>query len=152
MASAVESRANEVHIRDWILELSVGLIALVLGLAAWVFLQMGDSKSAHDKPRPAWLGVSKVMAQMADGRMVNIKVNLRLKDEKAVEELGPHVPAFAALIQEVGANVSREDLQDSQGLKNFSALIRTSLNDYLADQSVHAKVKDVAFAELMLLP
>lgn len=152
MTSAVEPHPDEVHVRDWILELSVGALAILLGVSAWVFLQYADGKPSLEKPRPAWLSVSKVMAQMSDGRMVNVKVNLRLKDQHAVDELSPHVPAFAALIQEVGTQVSREDLQDAKGLKHFGGLIRTSLNGYLEDQSVHAKIKDVAFAELMLMP
>ncbi|MGC4061586.1 MAG: flagellar basal body-associated FliL family protein [Aquabacterium sp.] len=152
MTAATQSQPVETPARGWTLELSVGLIALVLGLGAWLFLQFSDGHSAHDKPHPAWLGVPKVMAQMSDGRMVNVKVNLRLKDEKAVEELDPHLPAFAALIQEVGGQVDHDALQDSKGIQHFGSLIRESLNDYLAQQSVHAKIKDVAFAELMLLP
>lgn len=151
MTSAVDSSPDSVHVRDWVLELSVGVIAIVLGLAAWLFLQY-SSKSAQEKPHPAWLAVSKVTAQTSDGRMVNIKVNLRLKDQHAIKELDPHIPAFAALIQEVGSEVSRDDLQNMQGIQHFGSLIRTSLNDYLEKQSVHAKIKDVAFDELMLLP
>lgn len=152
MTTAVESQPDETPERGWTLEMSVGLLALVLGVSAWLFLQLSDSKPKHDKPRPAWLGVSKVMAQMSDGRMVNVKINLRLKDEKAVEELDPHTPAFAALIQEVGTQVTHDELQDTKGIQHFGSLIRESLNDYLEQQSVHTKVKDVAFAELMLLP
>jgi flagellar basal body-associated protein FliL len=152
MTAASPTQADEAPARGWTLEMSVGLLALVLGVSAWVFLQLSTGKPSHDKPRPAWLGVSKVMAQMSDGRMVNLKVNLRVKDEKAVEELDPHTPAFVALIQEVGTQVTHEELQDSKGIQHFGTLIRDSLNDYLEQQSVHTKVKDVAFAELMLLP
>jgi flagellar basal body-associated protein FliL len=152
MTAAAQPQQDQTPERGWTLELSVGLLAIVLGVSAWLFLQLSDGKAKPEKPRPAWLGVSKVMAQMSDGRMVNVKINLRLKDEKAVEELDPHLPAFAALVQEVGAQVNHDELQDSKGIQHFGTLIRDSLNDYLEQQSVHAKVKDVAFAELMLLP
>ena len=150
--AADESHAEDFHIRDWILELSVGLMAIVLGVSVWAYMQLMDGKSVQQRPVPAWLGVSKVIAQMSDGRMVNVKLNLRLKDQKAVDELTPHKPAFTALIQEAGTQVSHDDLQNSQGIKRFGGAIKSSINDYLEGQAVQAKVKDVAFDELMLLP
>jgi flagellar basal body-associated protein FliL len=152
MSSAVENHAEDFHIRDWMLELSVGVMAVVLGTSVWVYMQLSHSKPVQERPRPVWLGVDKVMAQMSDGRMVNIKVNLRLKDQKAIDELSPHKPAFKALIQEAGTQVTHDELQDTQGMKHFSSVIRASINDYLEDESVHVKIKDVVFDELMLMP
>jgi flagellar basal body-associated protein FliL len=152
MSSAVENHAEDFHIRDWMLELSVGVMAVVLGTGVWIYTQLSDSKPTIERPHPVWLGVNKVMAQMSDGRMVNVKVNLRLKDQNAVAELDPHKPAFIALIQEAGTQISRDELQDTKGIKHFSTVIKSSLNDYLEEQSVHAKVKDVVFDELMPMP
>jgi flagellar basal body-associated protein FliL len=137
---------------DWLLESVIGVGVIVLGLCVWVFTHFSNGTPHQDKPKPTWLAVSKVMAQMSDGRMVNIKVNLRVANDKAIDQLEPHVPAFKALIQETGTRLSKDDLQGTQGMKNFSRAIRASLNDYLQDRQVPARVKDVAFEEMMLMP
>lgn len=137
---------------DWLLELVIGIGVIVLGFSVWAFTHFGGDTPRQDKPKPTWLAMSKVMAQMSDGRMVNIKVNLRLANDGAADELEPHVPAFKALIQETGTRLSREDLQGMQGMKNFGQAIRASLNGYLQDQQVPARIKDVAFEEMMLMP
>lgn len=138
---------------DWRLELVIGIGVIVLGFGVWVFTHFsGNTPSSQDRPKPAWLALPKVMAQMSDGRMVNIKVNLRLANADAVSELQPHAPAFKALVQDTGTRMSTQALQGMQGMKNFGQAIRASLNDYLRDQEVPTRIKDVAFDEMMLMP
>lgn len=137
---------------DWLLAVAIALGVLVLGAAAWLYTQYTDTGAAPRRPQPVWLSVSKVTAQMADGRMVNIKVNLSLDRDEARDELSEHIPAFKGLIQEVGTRTSREDLQSPEGMKQFAAAIRTSLNAYLEHAGVEGQVKDVAFEEFTLLP
>lgn len=137
---------------DWLLELVIGVGVIVLGFGVWAFTHFSNGPDTQDRPKPAWLALPKVMAQMADGRMVNIKINLRLPSDSAAVELQPHVPAFKALIEETGTHMSRDDLQGTQGMKQLGKAIRTSLNGYLEDQGVETRVKDVAFEEMMLMP
>lgn len=136
---------------DRMLELGIGLVMIVLALSVWAYTQLGAKGTQH-KPRPIWLGISKVMAQMGDGRMVNMKVNLRLQDNDALDRLSAHMPAFKALIQEAGAQMSRDTLQGSDGMRNLATAIRDTLNSYLDEHAVQAHIKDVAFEELMLMP
>lgn len=137
---------------EWLTELAIGVVVVVLGMAVWAYTHFNDGTRHHDRPKPVWLGISKVMAQMGDGRMVNLKVNLRLAHEEDVEALDAHVPAFKSLIQETGSQLSRETLQSKSGVQQLSKAIRTALNGYLEDHDMDARVKDVAFDELMLLP
>jgi flagellar basal body-associated protein FliL len=139
-------------VRDWRFELGIGAIALLLGGSVWAYSHYSDSNPQQDKPKPAWLAVPKVMAQMSDGRMVNIKINLRLKDNKEISALEPYIPAFKALLEETGALTKREDLQARDGIQRFEQAVRTSFNDYLEDQEVSERVKGIAFEEMMLMP
>jgi len=136
---------------DWLLELVIGVTVVVLAVGVWAFTHYSD-QTAQDKPTPVWLGVAKVMAQMSDGRMVSIKVNLRLDDEDAVDQLEPHIPAFKALIQETGTQLSREKLQGREGMKHFAKAIVGTLNGYLDERNEPARIKSLAFEELMLMP
>lgn len=138
---------------DWLLELAIGVIVIVLGGSVWAFTHFGGKNNSHqDRPKPAWLAVPKMMAQMGDGRMVDMKINLQLNKESDASELEPHMPAFAALIQATGVATSHDDLQQEGGAARFGRAIRTSLNDYLEEQNLPERVKNVAFEELMLMP
>lgn len=137
---------------DWLLELVIGVGVVVLGFGVWAYTHFASGPATPDRPKPAWLALPKVMAQMSDGRMVNIKVNLRLASDNAIGDLTPHVPAFKALIEETGTRLSRDDLQGAEGMKNLSRTIRTSLNGYLQERDLSPRVKDVAFEEMMLMP
>lgn len=151
MAVADTPSPSSSGLSDWLLELVIGVTAVVLAVGVWAFSHYSDP-APQDKPNPVWLGVSKVVAQMSDGRMVSVKVNLRLAHEDAVDELAPHIPAFKALIQETGAQISREDLQGREGMKHFGKAIVSTLNDYLDERNEPARIKSVAFEELMLMP
>ena len=136
---------------DWLLELSIGVIVVMLGAGVWAFTHYG-SNASQERPKPAWLGVPKVMAQMGDGRMVDMKINLQLNSTKDASELEPHMPAFTALIQAAGVSTSHEDLQREGGPASFGRTIRSSLNNYLEEQDLPERIKNVAFEELMLMP
>lgn len=138
---------------DWLLELSIGIIVIVLGAGVWAFTHYSSKSDAHqDRPKPAWLGVPKVMAQMGDGRMVDMKINLQLNSDNEASALEPHMPAFTALIQAAGVSTSHDDLQQEGGAARFGRSIRSSLNSYLEEQDLPERVKNVAFEELMLMP
>lgn len=138
---------------DWALELAIGLIVIVLGAGVWAFTHFGEKHGAHqDRPKPAWLAVPNILAQMGDGRMVDMKINLQLNSDDEASELKPHMPAFTALIQAAGVTTSHDDLQQDGGAARFGRNIRSSLNNYLEEQDMPARVKNVAFDELMLMP
>lgn len=136
---------------DWLLELLIGVTVVVLALGVWAYSHL-STNAPQDKPRPVWLGISKVITQMADGRMVSVKVNLRLTDENAVAQLEPHIPAFKALIQEAGTQASHDELQSREGMSRFGKAIVTNINDYLNEHEAATKVKSLAFDELILMP
>ncbi len=136
---------------DSLLPILIGVTVLLLGAAVWLY-SINQAPPKVEKPRPVWLSVPKVMAQMADGRMVNVKVNLHLDGQEAVEELSGHLPAFKALIQEVGTQTSREDMKNREGMMRFADNIAESLNDYLDEQRARGYIEDVALEELTLLP
>lgn len=152
MATANDAHPDPSGVSDWLLEVIIGIAALMVGLGVWLYATGSSAPKTQDKPRPFWLGVSEVMAQLSDGRMVNVKVNLKLGSEKAVGELAPHKPAFQALIQEAGTQVSRDDIQGPEGMRRFGATLQETLNAYLEEQDVPIRIKQVMFEELTLMP
>jgi flagellar basal body-associated protein FliL len=151
MAAVNNSRSTASGLSDHLLELLIGVTVLVLAGAVWLYSQASDGPETK-RPRPVWLSVPKVIAQMTDGRMVNVKVNLHLDQQDAVDELADHLPAFQTLIQEIGTQTAREDIQDREGMKRFGGQISESLNAYLDGQRTQGRIKNVAFEELTLLP
>lgn len=139
-------------ISDWLLELVIGLAVVVLGSGVWAYTHFSSQNIEQERPKPVWLTVPKVMAQTADGRMVNVKVNLRLAKDKDAGELEPYIPAFKAMIQEASTGITRDELKDQGGMLQFSKAVKASVNGYLKSQDVPARIKDVVFDELMPLP
>jgi len=152
MPAATDIESPPSGISDWLLELVIGIVVLVLGISVWAYTHFGPRNAELNKPKPAWLPMPKVMAQTADGRMFNVKINLRLREEGDVSVLEPHIPAFKAMVQEAGTQMSRDDMKEPDGLARFSKAVKTSVNGYLKSQDVLPRVKDVDFEELMLLP
>lgn len=152
MALAKDTDSLTSGISDWLLELAIGIVVLVLGVSVWAYTYFSSQKLEQAKPVPVWLTVPKVMAQTADGRMFNVKLNLRLGKQKDVSVMEPHIPAFKTLVQEASTQMSRDDMKDADGLVRFGKTVKTSLNGYLKAQDVQARVKDVALDEIMLLP
>lgn len=152
MALAKDTDPRTSGISDWLLELAIGAFVLVLGVSVWAYTHFSSQKLEQTKPVPVWLTVPKVMAQTSDGRMFNVKFNLRLGKQKDVSVMEPHIPAFKTLVQEAGTQMSRDDMKDADGLVRFGKTVKTSLNGYLKAQDVQARVKDVALDEIMFLP
>lgn len=137
---------------DWLLELAIGVVVIVLGGSVWAYSHLSNKSPLQDRPKPAWLAVPKVMAQMSDGRMVDIKLNLQLSKQGDAAALEPHMPAFTALIQATGVSTTHDDLQQQGGVARFGQSIRDSLNNYLEEQDMSARIQTVAFEEMMLMP
>lgn len=129
----------------------VGLGALVLLLMAWAFNRLMQPQEPQ-RPVPAWLGVSKVNAQTADGRMLAVKVNLQLKNQNDLETLAPYEPVFKSLVTEAGASLSSDQAKGRDRIAQFGNTVRDSVNDYLNEQHVKPRVKRVAFEEFTLMP
>ena len=128
---------------DWTLAIGIALGALLVAFGAWVFTEM----SAMDKPRngAVWLNVPKVISQLADGRMVSVKVNLQLRNKDDPSTLEGHQPALKAMIEQVGTTVSREDIKGADGIQRYGRAIQHAINGYLDDQQIDERVKMVAF-------
>lgn len=152
MATVKESRPASSGLSDWLFELAIGAAVLALGLAVWLYTHFSQAPDTIQKARPVWLGLPKVMAQMADGRMVNLKLNLQLDHDDAIDELDEHVPAFQTLIQGLATQTPREEMQSREGMLRFSAGIGASLNDYLDAQQAQGRIQNVVFEEFTLLP
>lgn len=134
-----------------LLEIAIGATALLLGLAVWAYVNM--SKGADNaKPLPVWLAVPKVTSQTDDGRMLNIKVNLRLTELEQLKTLQAHADAFKTIVQDLGNEVTLEDMHDPDRITELGRQIKGTVNNYLRSQQVKAHIKGVAFDELHLLP
>ncbi len=152
MAIAKEIDPPTSGISDWLLELVIGIAVLLLGGGVWIYMHFSSPQTDQERPKPVWLTVPRVMAQTADGRMVNVKVNLRLAKDKDASNLEPHIPAFKAMIQEASAGITRDELKDRDGILLFGKAVKASVNGYLKSQGVTPRIKDVVFDELMPLP
>lgn len=150
--AVAETESPSTGVSDWLLELAIGVIVILLGGSVWAYSHFSNKSPSQERPKPAWLAVPKVMAQMSDGRMVDVKLNLQLSKEDDAATLQPHMPAFTALIQATGVSTTHDDLQQQGGVARFGQSIRDSLNDYLEEQDMSARIKTVAFEEMMLMP
>lgn len=135
---------------EWLLGICIALATLLVGMGVWMYTALGDA-SFSSRPKPVWLGVPKVISQMSDGRVMEVKVNLQLKDKDAAGNLRDHLNAFSAMIQEVGSSMTKTDIRGADGVKEYGRAIRESLNDYLEERQISTRVKHVAFEELTLV-
>jgi flagellar basal body-associated protein FliL len=135
---------------DWTLAIGIALGALLVAFGTWVYTQW----SAMDKPRngAVWLDVPEVQSQLADGRMLSVKVNLRLRNRDDPDMLEGHEPALKAMIEQVGTTMTRADIKGREGVQRYGQAIQQAINGYLQDQHIDERVKTVAFNELVLLP
>lgn len=135
---------------DWTLAIGIALGALLVAFGTWVYTEW----SSLEKPRngAVWLDVPKVISQLADGRMVSVKVNLRLRNRDDPEVLEGHAPALKAMIEQVGTTMTRTDIKGADGIQRYGRAIQQSINGYLDDQDIEERVKMVAFDELVLMP
>jgi flagellar basal body-associated protein FliL len=146
-ARAVPSRNN-----DRTLAIGVSLGALLMIAAIWAWARSASAPAVTDRPIPAWLGVNRVIAQLTDGRMLKVRVDLQLQDQDAVHSLTPHQEAFRSMVEEISAEMSRDELQGPEGMTRLAGHIRSASNSYLAEQRIPHRVKDVMFEEWTLMP
>jgi flagellar basal body-associated protein FliL len=133
------------------LGLIVGAVTLLCAAAAW-FYTAGQPDLTQRRAPPVWMGLDKVVAQLDDGQHLNVKVDLQLKDEEALEALTPHGDAMKVMLAELGQAITREDLASPEGIQSFGQDIRRHINNYLRRQQVEQRVVSVAFGELLLTP
>lgn len=137
--------------QEWLLAITAALLTAVVALCVWLYTVLSSGDTFSRRPQPVWLGVPKVVSQMSDGRVMEVKVNLQLKDENTASDLSGHVHAFATMIQEVGTSMTKTDIRGVEGMTNYGLAIRESLNDYLEERDIEGRVKHVAFDELTLV-
>lgn len=151
-ASAPSATGTARPQRPWpLLEIAIGASALILGMAVWAYVSLSKAPD-NAKPLPVWLAVPKVTSQTEDGRMLNIKVNLRLSEVEQLKTLQAHAEAFKAIVQDLGNEVTLEDMHDPDRITDLSRQIKGTVNNYLRSQQIKAHIKGVAFDELHLLP
>lgn len=137
--------------RDWKLGLVVGLLSCTL--AGLVWLHAGpEAESDARRPKPVWLDVKHVNAQLETGQVLAFKVGLQVKKPDDLEVLTPHVPALQTLLQALGESMSKEDLMAEDGLAEFGRDIRRNVNNYLRKHRVEPRVVTVAFEDIFLNP
>jgi flagellar basal body-associated protein FliL len=137
--------------RDLAPGLLIGLGTMLIAGLVWGYSVLsGAASSEHAKP--TWLGLDKVISQMADGRMIAVKVNFELKKGSDLQALEGHSSAFSSLVQGVAATMSYDELKDTDGIKHYGSAVKTAVNEYLGDRQLDGRVKAVAFEELVLMP
>lgn len=129
----------------------IGLVTVLLLAGAWMFNRLTKADEPA-RPVPVWLDVSPVTAQMADGRMLQVKVNLQVKDKDDLEVLAPYEPVFKSIVFETGSALSSSEARGSERIIEFGDTVLESVNDYLDEQRVQPKIKRVAFEEFKLMP
>ena len=129
----------------------IGLVTGLLLLGAWGITRFTQAEDLS-RPVPVWLGVSPVTAQTADGRMLQVKVNLQVKDKDDLEVLAPYEPVFKSIVFETGSALSSSEARGSERIIEFGDTVLESVNDYLDEQRVQPKIKRVAFEEFKLMP
>lgn len=148
MATSTASSENR---SDWVMEISIGLGILILGVGAWLFNTYAKPQ-ASNRPVPIWLGISKVMAQMTDGRMLSVKVNLQLKNKDDQSILEPHATALKAVVEQVAADMNEDEITGPDAMVNLGDAIESGVNDYLREQHLKTRIKHVMFDEMVLMP
>jgi hypothetical protein len=154
MAASTTSRSSTpagAGTSDWMFGFVMGGVTLTLIAAIWGWSQLNYRPNTQ-RPRPVWMDISRVISQLSDGRMLKVHVGLRLQNTEAANALKPHQDIFKSMVEEVSAEMSHDELQGPEGMRKLSQHIRATFNDYLADQAVPYRVKDVLFEEWTLMP
>lgn len=135
---------------------SVLSVMSVVGLYAasgQKYFQSDDKNLFDGQPRPVWMALKPVRAQMADGNMLAVKVSLQLSKTKNSDELNEYAGVFGSLVEQAGQQTSRKDLRARDGIERFGFAIQHQLNDYLDERdATPSRVTEVLFDELLLLP
>ncbi len=151
MAATAISPALPKRANDRLLSLIVAGVAILAIAAVWAWSRMAEAPSTA-RPKPAWLGISRVIAQLNDGRQLKVRVDLHLSDQDAVSALTPHQDAFKSIVEEISGDMSREELEGTEGMEMLAKKIRRTANSYLASQRIPQRVRGVMFDEWTLLP
>lgn len=125
---------------------------LLVGLLAWAGSSVVGRFLDEGRPAPVWVDIKPVQAQMADGRMVSVKVNLRLGADDSASELDAYKPVIGTLIQASARRYTREALASPAGMQRLAAEIRDSVNDYLDQHGLGSAVHAASFGEFIILP
>ncbi len=136
---------------DRVLSLMVAGVAILVIAGVWAWSRLAEAPST-ERPKPAWLGISRVIAQLNDGRVLKVRVDLHLTDQDAVSALTPHQDAFKSIVEEISGDMSREELEGAEGMLILAKKIRRTANSYLASQRIPQRVRGVMFDEWTLLP
>jgi flagellar basal body-associated protein FliL len=147
----MSSRTSVKKNSDWTLAAGIGLGTLLVAASVWAYAR-STGPADMDRPVPAWLGVTRAMPQMADGRVLAVQVQLRLDDQEAVAKLSAMGPAFKGLVMDVAHTMDREDLVGAEGMLYYGKAIKHTINEYLAEQHRSERVRKVDFEELLVMP
>ncbi len=138
---------------------AASVIAVASLLGVYAATSQSDSHSNQvsgidsNRPKPVWMALKPVRAQMADGDMLAIKVSLQLSKTKSADELTDYAGVFGALVEQAGQHTSRKALKEPDGIERFGIQIQQELNDYLDDrESTPSRITSVMFDELIPLP
>lgn len=145
---------SDAAVTGWVAA-SVIAVASLLGVyAATSQSSLKESKGADSqRPKPVWMALKPVRAQMADGDMLLIKVSLQLSKTKSADELTDYAGVFNALVEETGQHTTRKNLKAPDGIERFGIQIQRDLNDYLEDRdATPSRITSVMFDELVPLP
>ena len=136
MAAEATHPSDNKGISEWLLGLLIGGVMCALGWAVW--LSSGGTFSSVDtkRPKPVWVSTAQVKSQMEGGGVLTFQVNLKVKAE--------------VVMQEVGQTMTREDLASPDGLRDFAGDLRRNVNNYLRQKQIPTKVQSVAFQELFM--
>lgn len=149
----IDILTSDAAVGAWI---AASLIAAssVVGIYATSPQQLFKATGASDnRPRPIWMSLKPVHAQMADGEMLSVKVSLQLSKTRSADELTAYSGVFGSLVEQAGQRTSRHELKSTDGIERFDIQIQRQLNDYLDDRdATPSRVTSVMFDELTPLP
>lgn len=147
----IESLTSDTAVAMWIAA-SLVAVATMLGVYASTTTP-GESGLPTIRPKPVWMALKPVRAQMSDGNMLAIKVSLQLSKTKSADELTGYAGVFGALVEQAGQRTSRQALRSEDGIERFGIEIQRGLNDFLDDRDgTPSRVTSVMFDELIQLP
>jgi flagellar basal body-associated protein FliL len=149
----MSTQANPSSARqDWLIGPVIGLTMLLLGLGGWYASQRpSQADEARPKP-PVWVDVGRVQPQMSDGGMANIKLDLQIDETRNQAEIKAHAPAFKSMVEERGAEMSREEMLGAEGMQRLAKAVRSDANNYLRARHYPERIRSVAFEEFHVLP
>ena len=152
MATVQANTTTSAPRSDMKLAVLIAVATLVCLLAARAYTQVASAEAAPQRPVPFWLTVSPISAQTMDGRRLSIKISLEAKNKTDLETLGHYEAAFKFLVAEVSLGFKLDEYQGSERIVQFGDKVAGSINNYLKEQHVSARIKRVTFEEFRLIP